>query len=345
MTGLDWQRIRDTVSLSYVIGQHLGPPAKRRGNKAYWVCPFHDDHDPSLVCDDLKRRWKCYPCGEGGDAAQFVMRKLGVTFPSAVAILAGKQPAIEVERVVPRSVEALRSSRVVPSKADPAAPKAMTEDEAEQMAYDADAMLRSPDGAPFREYLAKRGLTAKTILAAKLGCVSRARNVPWKPDGITIPWYEWGRLVKLNVRGTDAFLARFADARKPPPKYICAFQSPDLALYPSLDEVKPFIPAIIVEGELDALLLGQELAGLASVVTTGCASDAPGPVLTKQLAIASHLYVATDGDEAGEKLASKWKRRTRRIKPPVGHKDWGASFAAGIKLRAFWTEIFALDES
>ena len=60
------------------------------------------------------------------------------------------------------------------------------------------------------------------------------------------------------------------------PKYVEAFRDGP-RVYPSLAIVRPGAPLILVEGELDALLLGQELGERAAVVTLGSASAASGP--------------------------------------------------------------------
>jgi len=43
---------------------------KLRGKKC--VCPFHDDHDPSLTFSDTKNVFHCFGCGIKGDIVKFV---------------------------------------------------------------------------------------------------------------------------------------------------------------------------------------------------------------------------------------------------------------------------------
>jgi len=40
--------------------------AKKSGSEWKALCPFHDDHDPSLSINAEKRVWYCYPCEKGG---------------------------------------------------------------------------------------------------------------------------------------------------------------------------------------------------------------------------------------------------------------------------------------
>src|SRR3954469_11427299 len=85
---IDWKAVRDTIDLAEVATRLLGPaPGRRgeRGRKLWWSCPLgtHEDRNPSLCVDPAKGRWKCYGCGQHGDAAALVMRLEGLTFPEA----------------------------------------------------------------------------------------------------------------------------------------------------------------------------------------------------------------------------------------------------------------------
>lgn len=42
--------------------------SKTSGNEYYFVCPQHDDHDPSLKINGSKNVWMCGPCGKKGNA-------------------------------------------------------------------------------------------------------------------------------------------------------------------------------------------------------------------------------------------------------------------------------------
>ncbi len=89
-SGIEWPAIRDRIDLAAVATTLLGPAPKRSGRLLLWLCPFHEDHDPSLQVDPAKRRWKCWPCNLGGDAPALVMRIRGVEFPEAVRWLAAQ---------------------------------------------------------------------------------------------------------------------------------------------------------------------------------------------------------------------------------------------------------------
>ncbi len=56
----------------------------RKGKNALAVCPFHDDTNPSLNISSEKQIYKCFSCGEGGNAISFVRNYEHVSFDEAV---------------------------------------------------------------------------------------------------------------------------------------------------------------------------------------------------------------------------------------------------------------------
>jgi len=47
-----------------------GAPGVKRGRELAYICPLHDDHNPSLRVDPDKGVWFCDPCLVGGDAVK-----------------------------------------------------------------------------------------------------------------------------------------------------------------------------------------------------------------------------------------------------------------------------------
>src|SRR3954447_15608942 len=96
----DWDGIKGRVDLARVVTALLGPPAKRQGRRLLWLCPFHNDRNPSFEVDPRRGTWKCWPCNLGGDAPALVMKRNGIGFPEAVRVVAelsGIVPASEVK--------------------------------------------------------------------------------------------------------------------------------------------------------------------------------------------------------------------------------------------------------
>src|SRR5882672_5419746 len=69
-----------------------GVTLTQRGKQLVGLCPFHDDHEPSLVVDPKKQLWNCLgACHEGGDVYRFVMKADGVDFREAHRRLGGHE--------------------------------------------------------------------------------------------------------------------------------------------------------------------------------------------------------------------------------------------------------------
>jgi hypothetical protein len=357
---IDWKAIRDTISLADVATRLLGPaPGRRgeRGRRLWWSCPFHKDNNPSFCIKPSGRRWRCWGCGLKGDAVDLVRRlNPGWTFPEAMAYLTGKPapsqntarprsrpPAGPRARVTPaRSVGAppvaasmtSKPAHPVPGARPPERSSGLPLSDATSLVTEAADRLWKPEGTEALAYLHGRGLDDETIRAARLGWTPRAAGVSWKPPGVVVPWFEGDRLALAKIRPPKEWRMRFAKERRPP-KYIEAFRDQP-RIFPGPEAIRPGWPLVIVEGEFDALLLGQELRDLAAVVTLGSASTRPDPGICNRMLAAPVWFVAHDADTAGDRSASEWPARAARVRPPDPWNDWTEAAWAGVNLRLFW---------
>lgn len=80
---LQVQQANDIVEL---VGQLVS--LKNRGKEFIGLCPFHQDHRPSMYVSPVKQIFKCFACGAGGDVFRFVMLSQRLEFPQAVSELA-----------------------------------------------------------------------------------------------------------------------------------------------------------------------------------------------------------------------------------------------------------------
>src|SRR6266545_818095 len=79
------KRETDLVKLVESSGVKL----KRKGKQLAGLCPFHDDHEPSLIVDPKKQLWNCLgACSEGGDVYRWVMKRDRLDFKAAHRLLA-----------------------------------------------------------------------------------------------------------------------------------------------------------------------------------------------------------------------------------------------------------------
>ncbi len=80
-------QIRRANPLADVV-REAGIELKPVGKELIGLCPFHDDHHPSLSVNEAKGVFLRRSCGKGGDAFKFVMLLEGLTFPQAAEKLA-----------------------------------------------------------------------------------------------------------------------------------------------------------------------------------------------------------------------------------------------------------------
>lgn len=82
-------------------------PLKRAGRSYKGLCPFHDEKTPSFHVFPDSQHYKCFGCGEGGDAFSFVMKHESVDFMTALRQLA-KDASIDLPRTSARDREMSR---------------------------------------------------------------------------------------------------------------------------------------------------------------------------------------------------------------------------------------------
>lgn len=78
--------IRRKADIADIIGRYI--PVQKQGREFKAVCPFHDDHDPSLHINTEHQFYKCFVCNAGGNVFTFVQNYEHVSFPEAVGKVA-----------------------------------------------------------------------------------------------------------------------------------------------------------------------------------------------------------------------------------------------------------------
>jgi DNA primase len=285
---------------------------RKAGGTYKGLCPFHQEKTPSFTVTPARGTFKCFGCGEGGDAISFVEKMEQVDFVGAIESL-GKRFGVELE-YEESSPEADRERRR----------KERLGQVLERAASFYERVLRDSDQGSFaREYLASRGLGEEVCRQFRLG---------YAPGGPTLTrraiqeGYTQEELLAAglaNRRGNDYFARRLlfplTDARGNvrgfqarrlhdddplQAKYVNSaesdvFKKGDL-LY-GLDSARQPIAkqdrAVVVEGNTDVLALRQ--AGFEPVVAS------MGTALTeRQLRelnrLTKRLFLCFDADAAGQ---------------------------------------------
>ena len=80
--------IRNKIDIVEIISNYV--PLTQRGKNYFGVCPFHDDHNPSMSVSKEKQMYKCFVCGAAGNVFNFVMDYEKISYYEAVRIVANK---------------------------------------------------------------------------------------------------------------------------------------------------------------------------------------------------------------------------------------------------------------
>ena len=169
---LQVQQANDIVD---VIGEHVS--LKRKGREMVGLCPFHDDHKPSMNVNPAKQIFKCFACGAGGDVFKFLQMRENLTFPQAIERLA-ERAGIKLEkrrmpRRTPVGTEAGQNAPV-----EDVDPNRLAKANAWAAKYFQKNLKDNKMGKFARDYLAGRQISPESIEKWQLGLAIN------QPDGL-----------------------------------------------------------------------------------------------------------------------------------------------------------------
>ncbi len=185
------ERLKREVSLER-LAEARGVKLKRHGADLIGLCPFHEDHSPSLVISPQKNLWNCLgACRAGGSPIDWVMRAEGVSFRHAVELLR--------EGHLPLAA----SSRPVKISTVPKLPAPVSRDTDDRVlllqvvSYYNETLKKSPDAL---KYLEERGLKSSEMIDHfRMGFANRTLGYGL-PDKNRVAGAEMrGRLQKLGI--------------------------------------------------------------------------------------------------------------------------------------------------
>ena len=313
---LEVQQASDIVD---VIGEHVS--LKKKGREMVGLCPFHDDHKPSMNVNPAKQIFKCFACGAGGDVFKFVQMRENLTFPQAIERLA-ERANIRIQKSEYRrqktEVQGVQQEEVDPNrlaKANAWAAKVFQQN------------IKDGENGQFaRDYLAGRQISAESIEKWRIGLAgkaqdglinaAKAKKVPLKlleQAGLTVGQFQDKFINRLMFTITDVtgrvigFGGRTLDENGA--KYI---NSPTTALFDKSNslygleqarhEIVSTDTAVVVEGYTDVIMAhqfgcGNVVATLGTSLTTG-----HGRLLRRY---AKKVVLIFDSDVAGIEAANR----------------------------------------
>jgi len=160
------QEVRDKVDIVDLVGRYV--ELRRAGQNWKGRCPFHEEKTPSFNVNPARKGYKCFGCGEGGDAIRFVMEIEGKSFPEAVRKLA------EIYGVsLPAGVGEGRAGGSTTDKDDAYALTALATTTWSTI------LASAPEGETGRAYLRARGLDDEVVASFRLGYAPAPSEAGW----------------------------------------------------------------------------------------------------------------------------------------------------------------------
>ena len=161
------KRLKREVSIERLV-EARGVKLKRHGADLVGLCPFHEDHSPSLVVSPEMRTWNCLgACGKGGSVIDWVMRAEGVSFRHAVELLKQQHLPLAAR---PAGPPPKKSTTV---KLPPLAERSIDDQRLLESVVEHyhEALKQTPEA---QQYLARRGLqSAEMVEQFRLGFANR----------------------------------------------------------------------------------------------------------------------------------------------------------------------------
>ncbi len=304
--------IKNRIDIEEVVSDFVS--LKRKGQNLWACCPFHNEKTPSFSVSPVKGFYKCFGCGRGGDALDFVMEVEKINYLEAIRYLA-KKYGIEIKE------EELSDDEL----------KAQSERESLYIVlnfakdYFQQCLNSTPEGKNIGlSYLKEREIAGETIQDFELGytvdkwdgLLTAAQEAGHSLDilekaGLIIPkdnrYYDRfrGRIIFPihSVSGRVVAFGARALKKDDKPKYINSPETPVYhksqvlyGLFQSRQDIRQQENCYLVEGYTDVTRMHQ--VGIKNVVASS------GTSLTKEQVqlvgrFSKQVTVLYDGDSAG----------------------------------------------
>jgi len=277
------------------VAQRLGLTVKH--HKA--LCPFHDDHTPSLTFK--KNKFRCWSCGASGDSISLVEEMLGKDFLDACRWLADEHQVI-IDEWKPPTVAAERQRAFDASRYERFFCRPWLSDEARRFLFQ------------------ERGIDPRVVGWCRLTSFRDRRGTPW----LQTPYYNMqGELTGVQSRnlapgGSPRFLF--------PQASVCTIYN-----QPVLNRLRPGDELWITEGCSDCwamLSSGCKAIAIPSATLLGRKDVQLLTRLADSHELTFHMY--PDRDEPGERLFLQLRQVLPSLEHhqlPPGCKDFGEYFA------------------
>jgi len=153
-------QIKDKLDVLDVVSKDV--ILKKNGGSYWGLCPFHKEKTPSFSVNPAKGIYKCFGCGEGGDALTYLLKTRGTTFKELI-----KDLASEFGLELPNTFSGVKNKDVR---------EQMIKACSKAAEYYQHLLFASSNGANALSYLNNRGIDEKIIKRYILGFAGKEPN-------------------------------------------------------------------------------------------------------------------------------------------------------------------------
>lgn len=323
---------RDFSLLVATVGRDVELQEQANGRYA-GPCPFcGTGRDRFMLFPDTGYYW-CRQCHKRGDVLQYIQDKHQLDFVAAAKWLGQAHTA-----------DSLPALPAPAHQIDGAEWDAWREHLEPLVIRAAECLHDGETAAPARAWLEKRGVTRDTWGYCLLGYNDRWRTVMdgvKLPPGILLPRFHPADGV---VTAVNCYLTKDAAATTGNRRMFVKGSRPKDAWFNEL-WLKDATTAILVEGELDAALLGRFLPSWAVALASGGCDTIPD-----MTALAGkYAVILLDNDEGGQAAVHRWYEKlpastvTQLAKVPGDYKDITDAWRGGYALGSWAKELMAYE--
>ncbi|CDE61287.1 dNA primase [Fusobacterium sp. CAG:439] len=311
-------QIKDRLDIVEVVSEQV--ILKKNGGHYWGLCPFHKEKTPSFSVNPNLGIYKCFGCGEGGDALTFMMKTQNKEFIEVIRELAQKY-GLEM-----------------PKSFNKSEPKGLKEEMIKACAKAAEfynlRLLKDkePETTEVIEYLTGRGITRDIIQKFTIGVAPKAFAMFYKKfrnefseevmekAGLIIKTREGEYIDRFRNRiiipiqnefGEYVAFGARAIEKDQQPKYLNSSDSLIYnkskllyGLYTAKDSIKNDDSVVLMEGYFD--VISAQAHGIENAVAScGTSLTADHIKLLSRYTPSRRIYLSFDTDAAGQKATNR----------------------------------------
>ena len=314
------QQIKERLDIVEVVSEQV--VLKKRGNNYWGLCPFHKDKNPSFCVTPHMGIYKCFSCGEAGDALKFLMKTRNIEFKDLIIELTDKF-GLEVPHTHKNSEGSTKELKAQMLKATEIATE-----------FYHDLLLRNKDSNADMalDYLTKRGIGTDIIKKYHIGIAPKAytalydelrkdfSNEVLEKAGLVLKSDKGGYIDRFrnrviipiqNENGEFVAFGARALEKDQNPKYLNSSDSLIYnksrllyGLYTAKEAIKHEDSVILMEGYFD--VISSQAHGIENCVASCGTSLTPDHVkLLSRYTKSRRIYLSFDTDSAGQKATAR----------------------------------------